>query len=163
MVTISWAKAGRPQTAWNQKVDDYDSWNITLLPHHQPIRRKSCTLQPSPQVLPLKTHPWKPITGSFEHEPLPYSLFGELQINTMLSFITTWCQWIGFALRRASGPKFSSVIRSLEHGKHLITVVEFLLLNLLVCLTAPVKYFPSCFGKVSCISPGPPFLFLALD
>ena len=44
---------------WNQKVHDWDSWNITLLPHHQSMRRMSmswsCTLQPSCLMLSLKT------------------------------------------------------------------------------------------------------------
>ena len=36
-----------------------DSWSTTLLPHHQPIRRKPHTLQLPPQILPIKTFPWK--------------------------------------------------------------------------------------------------------
>ena len=35
----------RSQTGWNQKADDWDSWNTTFLSYYQPIRRKSCTLQ----------------------------------------------------------------------------------------------------------------------
>ena len=34
-----------------------DSWSTALLSHHQPIRRKSHTLQPSPQILPIKAFP----------------------------------------------------------------------------------------------------------
>ena len=37
------------------------SWSTTLLPHHQPIRRKSHMLQPSPQSLPVKPFPPKPL------------------------------------------------------------------------------------------------------
>ena len=61
----------RPQTGWNLKADDWDSWSTTLLPHHQPIRRKSVTLQTSPQILPVKTSPWKSSgsSGDFEHKP----------------------------------------------------------------------------------------------
>ena len=56
----------RPQTGWNQRADDWDFCNTTLLPHHQPLRRKSCALQPSPLVmLPFKTLPWKPL-GSLD-------------------------------------------------------------------------------------------------
>ena len=33
-----------------------DSPSITLLPHHQQIRRKSHILQPSPQILPKETY-----------------------------------------------------------------------------------------------------------
>lgn len=32
-----------------------------------------------------------------------------LQIKTVLSFITTWCQWIDFAVLWANKPKFDSV------------------------------------------------------
>ena len=46
MVTSGWAQA---------------SWSTTLLPHHQPIRTKSHTLQPLPQILPMKTFPPKPL------------------------------------------------------------------------------------------------------
>lgn len=37
--------------------EDWHSWNVSLLPHYQPSRRKSHTLQPSPQILPLQTSP----------------------------------------------------------------------------------------------------------
>ena len=62
MITLGWAQ---------------DSWNTTLLPHHQPIRRKSHTLQPSPQILSLKTLPWKPLgnVGLLSMSHL-YSLLG---------------------------------------------------------------------------------------
>ena len=47
-LTVSCPQAHEPQTNWNQKVDNVDSW----WPHHQPIRRMSmswsCTPQPSP-------------------------------------------------------------------------------------------------------------------
>ena len=39
-------------------------WSTTLLLHHQPIRKKSCPLQPSPQMVPLKTLSWKPSGSS---------------------------------------------------------------------------------------------------
>ena len=55
IVTSGWAQACGPQTSWNQKGDDWDSWNTTLLPYHQPIRGSSHTLQTSPQILPIKT------------------------------------------------------------------------------------------------------------
>ena len=64
MVTTGWTEAHEPRIGCNQKVDHQDFWNITLLPHLQPIRRKSCFLQPSPQMLPLKTFPWKPSGSS---------------------------------------------------------------------------------------------------
>ena len=43
-VSAGWPQARGPQTGWNQKVDDWGSWNTILLPHHQPIKRKPCTL-----------------------------------------------------------------------------------------------------------------------
>ena len=39
----------------------------------------------------------------------------------------------------------------------MIIAIEFLVLNLLVCVTASARRFPSCFGEVSCGSPGLPF------
>ena len=68
MATSGWAQAQGPQTGWNQKANDWDSWNTTLL-SHQPIRGGLHTLQPSPQVLPINTSFLKPL-GSFELEPL---------------------------------------------------------------------------------------------
>ena len=70
-MTTCWSQARRPQTGWNQKVDDRDSGNMTLLPTNQK------------RVHELVTHPTtlSPITvfknpclkaigefGSFEHE-----------------------------------------------------------------------------------------------
>ena len=48
----------RTQARWNQKTDNWDSWNSTLLLQHQPVRGGSYTLPPSPQVLSMKTPPW---------------------------------------------------------------------------------------------------------
>ena len=72
MVTTCWPQAGRPQTGWNQKTDDWDSKNITLSPHHQPIRRTfmswSCTCNLPPDVT-LKTLAWWPGEfRSFEYQ-----------------------------------------------------------------------------------------------
>ena len=50
-------------SGWNQKTDDGNCWN-PLLPYHQPVRRKSCTLQLLPQMLSLKILPWKPLGSS---------------------------------------------------------------------------------------------------
>ena len=56
---------------------DWDSC-ITLSPPHLPIRRKSQTLQPSPQILLLKTIPWKLLesSGFFEPQGSWFSLNG---------------------------------------------------------------------------------------
>ena len=55
----SGAQAHGSQTGWNQKADGWDFWT-TLLPHQQPIRRKSYILKLYPK-LPLKTLPSKPL------------------------------------------------------------------------------------------------------
>ena len=50
------------QTSWDQLVDGIDSWNITLLSHHQSVQRNeswSGTLLPISLLLPLITLPWK--------------------------------------------------------------------------------------------------------
>ena len=47
VVTSGWAQACRPQAGWKQKADGWDSWNITLLPHHHPIRGGPHMLQPT--------------------------------------------------------------------------------------------------------------------
>ena len=55
------------KTAWNRKVEDWDSQNITLLSHHQPVRRStswSDMLWPSPLILSLKTLALKPLWSS---------------------------------------------------------------------------------------------------
>lgn len=39
---------------------EQDSRSTALVAHQQPIRRKPRTPQPSPQILPIKTAPWKP-------------------------------------------------------------------------------------------------------
>ena len=108
MVTKCWTWAHRPQTGWNQTIDDKDSWNITLLPpHHQPIRRKSMSwsrpLQPPPLRLSWKSFPeihwgiqvfWVPATL--------HSLLGTLQINAVISLVMPQCLWMGSAPRRAN-------------------------------------------------------------
>ena len=43
----------RPQTNLNQKIDDWDSGYITLLPHHQPIRELSMSWSHTPRPSPL--------------------------------------------------------------------------------------------------------------
>ena len=68
IMTTCWTSAHRPQTIWNQKADDWDSWEITLLPLHQPIRRKSTSCNLTPNV--FKTLPLKAIWefGPCEHK-----------------------------------------------------------------------------------------------
>ena len=43
------------------------SLSTTLLPHHQPIRRKSHALQPSFQILPVTISPRKPSGSCLNH------------------------------------------------------------------------------------------------
>ena len=69
---VCWPPAHGPQTCWNQKVGDWDSQNIILLPHHQQIRRMSiswsCTFMSN---VTIKNPSLKAIEfGSFEHWPL---------------------------------------------------------------------------------------------
>ena len=52
-VTAGWAQASRPTLIG--KADDWDGWNTALLSHNQPVRGKFRTLQPLPQILPIKT------------------------------------------------------------------------------------------------------------
>ena len=58
------------QTGWNQKADDWDSWDTTRLPSHQPIRGRSYTLQPHPPNVAYENSSWKTIEEfrSSEHE-----------------------------------------------------------------------------------------------
>ena len=54
-----------------------DSWSPALLPRHQPIRRQSRALPPSPPILPLNTSPRKPSGSSgFLSASRPFSLLG---------------------------------------------------------------------------------------
>ena len=54
-----------------------DSWSTTLLPYHPPIRKNSHTLQPSPQIFPIKPSPLRPLRRSgFLSMSHPFSLFG---------------------------------------------------------------------------------------
>lgn len=55
----------KTRTGWIQKADDWDSWNTTLLLHHQQIRRGLQTLQLFPKILPRITYSLKPIREFF--------------------------------------------------------------------------------------------------
>ena len=61
----------------------------TLLPHHQPIRRKSHTLQPSFQILPI-TSPRKPSGSCLNHL---FSLLGPVITLSLLLTLTVWSIW----------------------------------------------------------------------
>ena len=58
-ITVCCPQAQRPQTGWNQRVNDVES----RLPHHPPVSRRSMTWpytrQPSPQQVPLPLFPIK--------------------------------------------------------------------------------------------------------
>ena len=56
-VTGGWAQASGPTLIG--KADGWDGWNTALLSHHQLVRGKFHTLQPLPQILPIKTLPLK--------------------------------------------------------------------------------------------------------
>ena len=63
-------KSSRPQSRWNQKTNDWDSWNITLLLHCQPVAElcswadhTSC--DPVPHTVFKNPPKWVQV---FEHE-----------------------------------------------------------------------------------------------
>ena len=58
-----WGRKESDTTEWLSVTHSPDPWSTTLLSHHQPMRRKSHTLQPSLQK-PLG------ISGGFEHKLL---------------------------------------------------------------------------------------------
>lgn len=97
MLTTHWLQAYRPQTGWNQKVDDRDSQNITLSPHHQTIKRISMNWPQSLWSLlqcSWETPVWKPSGhSSLLNINCLFSLLGALQINVMLSFTITHPCW----------------------------------------------------------------------
>lgn len=51
-----WVQACGPQTGWNQRTDDWDSWTTILLTHHQPIE-KVTQQQTSPPNSVIETLP----------------------------------------------------------------------------------------------------------
>ena len=63
-VSLSFFAELGPPPRWRMVTSGWaqDSWSTTLLPHHQqPVRRKSHTLQPLPQMLPsLSRAQWWP-------------------------------------------------------------------------------------------------------
>ena len=68
---------GDPRLAGTSRLMIWGSWNTTLCPHHQLIRRKACILSPSPQIQSFKMLSCKP-SGSLSLLSLscPYSLLG---------------------------------------------------------------------------------------
>lgn len=82
---------------WLEPEDDWDSWNTTFLSHNQPIRRKSCTLQPlgTLGLLNLSCLCMDSLLGTFK------------KCHTFLT--TTLVSVNGFVVWQVSGPKFSLV------------------------------------------------------
>ena len=99
----------RPQTGWNHKVDDWDSWNTTLWPHHQTSGRKSWTLQPSPSNVTFKNAPLKTTEEfrSSEHE-LPVLLAGPC--NKCCTFLHNLLSEIGFAVGEWTQVQFGNTM-----------------------------------------------------
>jgi len=64
-----------------------------LLPHHQPVRRKSCTLQPSPQMLSLKSLPRKPFRefGAFGQRMLLSWPYNKPLLQTLMFLFVSVC------------------------------------------------------------------------
>ena len=73
--------------------DDCDSCNTTLLFHHQPIRGRSNTQQPSPQILPIKIlSPEPPVKVSlgFLSPSHLFSLLVVQSLSRVRLFVTPW-------------------------------------------------------------------------
>ena len=84
--------------------ESWDFWNITLLTHHQPIRRRfrnwSGILWPSLLWWYLKTRAWNPSRVQvFLCKSCPFSLFGALKINPYFAASTHY-QSLAFCVRR---------------------------------------------------------------
>ena len=105
-LTVQCSQACRPQTGWNQKLDDVDS----RLRHCQPIRRMSMNWSHTPQlpslIQSLKTFLWKP-SGSFQvlstSCSCPGLLAGRPALNAALFLTTTCCQQTGLTVHHC-GP-----------------------------------------------------------
>ena len=124
------------QTYWSLRTDNVNLCDITLLPHHQPIREigrsSSHTLGCPSLTLPLKMPCWNPLGRSgFLSTRCPGFLIWRLTINAALSFTTTWCQLIGFTARRLVDPSFGSIKDILLL---LISSLIFLLLKNIFCI-----------------------------
>lgn len=79
-----------------------------MFPLHQPVRSKSTSCNLHRKCCLYKLFPVKAIR-EFRSFSCLFSLLDTLQINAIVSFITTYCQQIGFAAQWASRPKFSLV------------------------------------------------------
>ena len=116
MITC-WPQAHRPQTGWNQKVDNEDSWNITLLPHHQPIRLMFMSWS-------LLGAPYKPPLNVALKKNLAWKALSHPGLSSITPILLTWClanwccTWLHHNLMSrlpllswAHRPKFSLVTR----------------------------------------------------
>ena len=116
-------QAHRPQTGWNKKVDDVDSW----LSRHQPIRRMledsgMLTLTPS-----LKLFPWKPLRGGLLSISYLDSLLGAYSKHyTCLHHNLVSINWLHHA--QVSGP--SSIQENLVSVRVFFFTFTFSSLNL---------------------------------
>ena len=84
-ISLSSSVGTKAPPRWRMATSGWAQIPGALLTHHQPIRRKSHTLQPSPPILPIKTFPPKP-SGSlgFWGTSHPFSLLGPAITLSML-------------------------------------------------------------------------------
>ena len=140
----------RPPARWRMATSGWaqDSWSTALLPHSQPIRGRPRTLQPSPQILPIKTFPPKPSgsSGFVSTHHCPFSLL-DPAINLSLlkkkksspyKVLEVWRRWLG-------GDNISPRKRGVTGWTVSLpdSYVEFLTLNASAC-----EYFKIGFLKV---------------
>ena len=103
----SGAQAHGSQTGWNQKADGWDFWT-TMLPHQQPIRRKSYILKLYPQIA-FKNSSLKATGefGLFEHWDVRSPCLA-LAIN--LSLLQNPTLWFAYLPCRAHKLGFNNIL-----------------------------------------------------
>ena len=89
-------QTGQKQRGWLLRLREHRSNTCYLTTDQSKENHAPVAL---PQILPLKTLPWKPLMSSgLLSRNHTYFLLSALQ-NAVLSFSTTQCDWIGFAVR----------------------------------------------------------------
>ena len=92
-MSLSSAELG-PPPRWRVVISVWaqDSWSTTLLPYHQPVRRKSHTLQPSPANVAFCF--WGPVMTillGLLFGPVYFSSDKGQQFQAKLLFLQEWC------------------------------------------------------------------------
>lgn len=110
MVTTSSAHALDPRLVGIRRLMLQIPPNTTLLPHQQPMRRKSRPLPLLPQMSPLKTLLWKPPgSSSLLSMSCPWSLLDTMQYMLYFLLLKPGVSKTDFAVLWESGPSFGSV------------------------------------------------------